>query len=113
MVRAQIHGVRIFVKPTKPRGRHGQESEEGEEDGEGDQEGRQEDQEDEEVGARLFRAQPPRHGDHSDHHRMAAPDASKDAPPNRGDNQTGPMCTRLKQPSIRLMYMGLVFTVPL
>lgn len=54
MVRAQIHGVRIFVKPTKPRGRHGQESEEGEEDGEGDQEGRQEDQEDEEVGALFF-----------------------------------------------------------
>jgi hypothetical protein len=57
MARALVRSVRAFVKPTKLRGRHGKESEEGKEDGQGDQESRQEDQEDEEVSADFSVAQ--------------------------------------------------------
>ncbi|MGY4259124.1 hypothetical protein ACVI1L_006192 [Bradyrhizobium sp. USDA 4516] len=99
MVRTQIHGVRIFLEPTEPRGRHGQESEEGEEDGEGDQEGRQEDQEDEEVSAR-FSARPSRRGIRRSRRSWRRGDRMHRKMLLRGcgDDQAGPMCTRLEQP---------------
>ena len=91
MARALVRSVRAFVKPTKLRGRHGKESEEGKEDRQGDQESRQEDQEDEEVSARFSAsAKPPRH---------------------RGDDQTGPMCTRLKKPATNAHGAGFLFSL--
>ena len=80
-----------------PRGRHGKESEESKEDCQGDQESRQEDQEDEEVSAR-FSANQSRRGIATT---IAGElDASQDVScRKRGDDQTGPMCTRLKKPT--------------
>jgi len=79
-------------QPT-PRGRHGKESEKSEEDCQGDQESRQEDQEDEEVSAR-FSASQSRRG-------IATTIAGEldVSGRKRGDDQTGPMCTRLKKPT--------------
>ena len=96
MARALVRSVRTFVKPTNPRGRHGKESEESKEDCQGDQESRQEDQEDEEVRAR-FSANQSRRGIATT---IAGElDASQDVSGRkRGDDQTGPMCTRLKKP---------------
>src|ERR1700732_4616556 len=83
-------------QPT-PRGRHGKKSEESKEDCQGDQESRQEDQEDEEVSAR-FSASQSRRGIATT---IAGElDASQDVfGRKRGDDQTGPMCTRLKKPT--------------
>ena len=79
-------------QPT-PRGRHGKESEKSKEDCQGDQESRQEDQEDEEVSAR-FSASQSRRG-------IATTIAGEldVSGRKRGDDQSGPMCTRLKKPT--------------
>jgi hypothetical protein len=81
-------------QPTQ-RGRHGKESEESKEDCQGGQESRQEDQKDEEVSAR-FSASQSRRGIATT---IAGElDASQDVSGRkRGDDQTGPMCTRLKK----------------
>jgi hypothetical protein len=72
---------------------HGKESEESKEDRQGDQESRQEDQENEEVSAR-FSASRSRRG-------IATTIAGEldVSGRKRGDDQTGPMCTRLKKPT--------------
>jgi len=106
MARALVRSVRTFVKPTNLEEEHGKESEESKEDRQGDQESRQEDQENEEVSAR-FSASRSRRG-------IAITtrgelDASQDVSGRKcGDDQAGPMCTRLKKPT-RLMHMGPVF----
>ena len=83
-------------QPT-PRGRHGKKSEESKEDCQGDQESRQEDQEDEEVSARFSESQSRRGIATTIAGEL---DASQDVSGRkRGDDQTGPMCTRLKKPT--------------